>query len=312
MFLRAAATAAAALLIGGDFASLGWDALGAWRFCFPYLWLFCALELFRTRRRLGDEEAFLLGTAFSFLYSGVYSKDLHSPDGLLGIDWLATAFSAFDWGLLTVVTLHALEAIRPRKEGAAAGLSSWFVLLFAGGGALCVYAVKTIFHHYRAERGLGSVWLVADILFLWAAWALFRRARDRAELEEAPERDGSVWALFTFAVWLPGFQLVWRIASALMLPEALGWGFGGAWTLAAGLLSWRLWSERAHADPAPLGRSRAVLLAAAWRAAAGAGIFLLVGTPEESPRSVAAFSLAADLPARLLFFWVWAVSRLKV
>jgi hypothetical protein len=314
MLARALGAAALALLISGDVARLGWDAVGLWHFVFPYLWLFVLLEAARARRRVEDGEVFLAGAAMAMLYGGVYAKDLQYGAHPFGVDWLGTLCALFDGGMTAVLALHAADHIRPRGEAEPeeAGMLPIAFLVFSLGAAAAVYGVKTALNFYRADRMLGPTWLVADILFAAAAWALARRAWRRAEGDAEREREPWMWGLAAFAVWLPGARIIARACMAVELPGVLLYFFVGAWTAAAGWLFWSLWRERGHHDPAPVSASRPALLAAAWRAAGALLLVLALGEDLNDSRAAGIFSAAIDWPSRALFAWAFLTSRLKV
>lgn len=317
MIARALLASALALFISGDPARLGWGAAGLWHFAFPYLWLFLLLESTRARRRTDDGVVFLAGAAMAMLYGGVYAKDLQHGTHPFGVDFLGALCALFDGGLTAVLALHAAERLRPRRDEAPPemGLLVMVFLVFGLGAAAAVYGVKTAFNFYRADRMLGSTWLVADLIFAAAAWKLARRARTVSETEDEPEggREPWVWALAAFAVWLPGARLVARACLAAELPAALMYFFAGAWTVVAALVFWRLWKERGHAELEPVSGSRPALAAAVWRAV---GALLIVASlgPDLVNGAVSGgiFSAAIDWPTRALFAWAFLTSRLKV
>ena len=176
--LRPALAALLALLIGGDLATRGlWESLDLWRWLFPYLWLFLAFETLRARRRLRDFEAFLIGAAVGLFHDGVYVKSLQEGASSLGIDWLGAICAVFDWGMVTVLALHAARVLLPRDETPRIlKMPELAGLVFLPGLALCGYLIRTFSGRYRYERMIGDTWLLADILFIIAAGALIRRA----------------------------------------------------------------------------------------------------------------------------------------
>lgn len=314
MLPRAIAAAALALLISGDAARLGWGAVGLWHLVFPYLWLFVLIEASRARRRIEDGEVFLAGAAMAMLYGGVYAKDLQYGFHPFGVDWLGVPGALFDGGMTAVLAFHAADRLRPRGDAEPEGMGvfAMIFLVFAFGAAAAVYGVKTALDFYRADRMLGPTWLVADILFAGAAWALARRAWSRSEEDREEGRERWIWALAAIAVWLPGARIIARACMAVELPGVLLYFFVGAWTAAAGWLFWRLWRERGHGDIFPVSGSRPALAAGAWRAA---GALLLVLALREDLNDVSAagiFSAAIDWPSRALFAWAFLTSRLKV
>ncbi|MDD5302517.1 MAG: hypothetical protein PHS14_05340 [Elusimicrobia bacterium] len=316
MLARSLLAAALALLISGDAARLGWDAVGPWHLLFPYLWLFVLIEGFRARRRLSDGAVFLAGAAMAMLYGGVYAKDLQQGFHPFGVDWLGALCAAFDGGMTAVLALHGADRLRPRgdEEPAEMGMLAIGFLVFVLGAAAAVYGVKTAFNFYRADRMLGPTWLVADILFAAAAWALARRAWSRSESEEEAERGREpwVWGLAGLAVWLPGARIIARACMAAELPGVLLYFFVGSWTLVAAVIFWRLWREQAHGDLFPVSGSRPALAAAAWRAAGALLLVAWLGADLNDASAAGIFSAAIDWPSRALFAWAFLTSRLKV
>lgn len=313
MFLRALVAAALALLISGDAARLGWDAVGPWHFIFPYLWLFILLEGRRARRSLGDGEVFLAGAAMAMLYGGIYSKDLQHGFHPFGIDWLGAPGAAFDGGMTTILALHVSGRLwprvqsKPREMGAATICLLVFVLL----AAAVVYGVKTAFHFYRAERMLGATWLVGDLLFAFAAWTLARRALHSAEDGEAG-REPWVWWLCAGCVWLPGARIIARACMAAELPGALLYVFVAVWTFGLLGVCRRLRRERGRVDLIAVSGSRPASAAALWRAAGTLLLVAALGAELNDVRAAGIFSAAIDWPSRALFAWAFLTSRLKV
>ncbi|MCM2304155.1 MAG: hypothetical protein NDJ72_05595 [Elusimicrobia bacterium] len=314
MLPRAIAAAALALLISGDAARLGWGAVGLWHLVFPYLWLFVLIEASRARRRIEDGEVFLAGAAMAMLYGGVYAKDLQYGFHPFGVDWLGVPGALFDGGMTAVLAFHAADRLRPRGDAEPEGMGvlAMIFLVFAFGAAASVYGVKTALDFYRADRMLGPTWLVADILFAGAAWALARRAWSRSEEDREAGRERWIWALAAFAVWLPGARIIARACMAVELPGVLLYFFVGAWTAAAGWLFWRLWRERGHGDIFPVSGSRPALAAGAWRAAGALLLVLALGEDLNDVSAAGIFSAAIDWPSRALFAWAFLTSRLKV
>ena len=316
MLVRSLLAAVLALLISGDVARLGWDAVELWHFVFPYLWLFIFLESGRARRRMSDGTVFLAGAAMAMLYGGVYAKDLQHGFHPFGVDWLGSLCAVFDGGMTTILALHVAERFRPRRDGDAGemGILTVIFLVFCLGAAAAVYGVKTAFNFYRADRMLGPTWLVADILFAGAAWTFARHAWSRSESEEEEEkgRESWVWGLAGFAVWLPGARIIALVCAAMELPAVRGYFFVGAWTVGATTVIWRLWRERVHHDLSPVSGSRPAAMAALWRAAGALLLVLALGADLNEPRAAGLFSAAIDWPTRALFAWAFLTSRLKV
>lgn len=314
MLARAAIASALALLISGDVVRLGWGAVSLWHFLFPYLWLFVLLEGSRARRRIGDGEVFLAGAAVAMLYGGVYAKDLQHGAHLFGVDWLGALCAIFDGGMTAVLALHGAERLRPRvdEEAAEMRMISIVFLVFCLGAAAAVYGVKTAFNFYRADRMLGPTWLIADILFAAAAWALARRFRDRSDEEAEAGRESWIWRLAAFVVWLPGARIIAHLCAAVDLPGILLYFFVGSWTAIALVLFRQLWRERGHADLVPISFSRPASAAAAWRAAGALLLVAALGLGLNDARAAGIFSAVIDWPTRALFAWAFLTSRLKV
>jgi cytochrome bd-type quinol oxidase subunit 2 len=314
--LRAPAAAAAALLIGGDLAAFGPAALlDVWRFLFPYLWLFLAYETARRRRRMLDDEAFLFGAAVGLVHGGLLTKTLQNGVSFLGVDWLNAAIAAFDWGLVTVAALHAVDAWAPRPEAGtepepASGAAELAALVFLPAAAVVGYLLDALDGRARVERMLGPAWLLADALLAAAAGLLARRAFARSESMDAPPRDRGLWALAALAGWLPGAQLAARLGGEWPSPMALA--LLAAWT--AGYAVWfaDLWRARGRFDAEPRRRAAPLLAAAAWRLAAAALLCAAFGPTVLDPRSAAAFTFLVDLPVRLVFISAFFRSRLNV
>lgn len=313
MLARALATAALALLISGDPARLGWDAAGLWHFVFPYLWLFVLLESFRARRRIEDGEIFFAGAAMALLYSGVYAKDLQFGSNPFGVDWLGIPAVLFDGGMTAVLASHLVARLRPRPEvEPEARLRAILFLVFGLGTAITVYATKTGFNFYRAERHLGATWLVADIAFVAGAWRLAQLARERSEEREEPGREAWIWAVAGYSAWLPSVRVVARFCAAMGLPAVLLYFFVASWTAGLAYLCRQLWRERGHADPAPRAVSRPAALAAGWRITGAFLLILVMGADLNDSRAAGLFSILIDCPTRALFAWAFLTSRLKV
>jgi hypothetical protein len=313
---RAPLAAAVAFLIGGDLAARGLDGLlDAWRFLFPYLWLFLAFEAARRRRRLLDEEAFLLGAAIGLVQDGILAKSLQDGVFFLGINWLGSLASAFDWGMIAVVALHVVDAYHPRVEdespsSASSGVFELAALVFLPAAAFAMYLFDAWVGRTRFQRMLGPGWLLADLLFAAAALALVRRAAVRSQAAEPEEREGWFWALAAFCAWLPGAQLFARAGGEW--PNLFSAMYVAAWTAGFGAWTWRLWRERGHAAWEPRRAVRPILFLAGWRLAGAALLCLILGPMEADPRGAAAFTFFVDLPTRLLFLTIFFSSRLAV
>jgi hypothetical protein len=311
--LRAPLAALVALLIGGELAARGLDVFtDVWGWLFPYLWLFLIFEVLGARRRLLDAEAFLVGAAVGLLHGGVYAKTLQEGGLPFGVDALGAVVSAFDWGMVAVLSLHVADAVLPRRGREDGARLEAAAAAAIAAGAAGVYFVMTATGRYRYERMIGSWWLAADALFAAAAAALVRRALRRAAEEEAPERDRWLWALAAFCAWLPGAQILSRAAGdptgfvALFLLLV--------WTVVFGFVAWRSWADRGYVDAAPLRASRPLLGVALWRLLALAALAVAFGRGggDDDGRAAGAYQIFVDLPSRLAFAWIFFSSRAAV
>jgi hypothetical protein len=311
--LRAPLAAAVAFLIGGALLASGPSGLlDPWRFLFPYLWLFLAFEAARRRRRLLDAEAFLIGAAVGLVSDGILAKTLQDGVFFLGVDFLGALASIFDWGMIAVVALHVADACRPRVEDEApsSGVLELVALVFIPAAALAAYLFDVWVGRTRFQRMLGPAWLLADLLFAAAAWALVRRAVVQSESAEPEERDVRLWALAAFSAWLPGAQLFARAGGGW--PSLLGAMYAAAWTAGFGAWMRRLWLERGHAAWEPRHAVRPILALAAWRLLGALLIYFVLGPVDSEPRGAAAFGFLVDLPSRLVFLTIFFSSRLAV
>lgn len=315
MYARAAAAAAIALLVGGDVVRLGWDAARLWHFVFPYLWTFVLLESMRARRRVEDGETFLAGAAVALLYAGVYAKDLQHGWHPFGVDWLSVPCAAFDGGMTTLLAAHLVERLRPRGEQERSDgpdMLTMAFLVFVAAGAALVYLINTVFNFYKADRMLDATWLAADIGFAWLAWKAARSCLEHSENETPLSRDGVVWAVAAFSVWLPGARFLARAADGAGLPAILIYFIAGVWTAVAAWLFHQSWKERGHHPLEPVGESKLALWTAAFRAGACLVLVLWLGDDLNMPRGEAMFSALISWPTRAAFAWLFFTSRLKV
>jgi hypothetical protein len=308
MLLRALLCAAVALLVSAEAPRLGAAAFSPWRLLWPWTVLFVALEFARARRRLGAEDAFLAGAAAALVHMGVYTKELQHGLMPLGVDWLGAACAAFDGGLSSLLSLHLLQVLRPRREDepetspAGAAPAAALVALTLAAAAF-VFALKTAYGIHRVDRLLGPGWLTADLGFLAAAWFLLAPLR-RGEDEGA--RPSVPWpaVLAATAVAVPAARLLARAAAAMELPDALIWAFAASGAGTLGWLAWRLWRDRVLAEPPEEARSRPALAAALWRALAALALW--------SQFDPADFALLVELPTRAVFAFLLLSKRLKV
>ncbi len=308
--LRAPLAALTALLISGEAAARGADAFGLWNFLFPYLFLFLAFEALSSRRRLDDAQAFLLGAAGGLLRDGLYAKTLQDGGLFLGVDFLGAAFTVLDWGMIAVLSLHAVEAVLPRPARAPDPRPEVAAAGGIGAAAVLVYLFKTFSGRYRYERYLGPIWLTVDLAFAGMISWLARRAWIRAGLEDAPPRDGWVWVLCAAGAWLTGAQVIYRASAGAA-------GFFGAfflilWTVGAAWAARTLYAERGYADWSPRRAFAPALALAVWRALAALGVAWHFGAAGENPLAAGAFQLFVDLPSRALFFGLFFSGALAV
>jgi|CXWL01.1.fsa_nt_gi hypothetical protein len=305
MLARAAAAAALALLISGDIARLGWDAVSVGRFLFPYLGLFLFIEIARVRRRLEDGEAFLVGAAVSLLYAGIYTKSLQGGFHPLGIDWMAAVTAGFDGGMTTVLALHVLAVLRPRAnvEMSNALVMACLAVILAGGA--CVYAIKSSLNFYQGETMMDST-LFGDVFFAAIALTLIVLAKNLPS-----GRDPWIFGLAAVAVWLPGARFIGHLCASAGVHELLLYTIVGIWTAAiAGLLR-KLWFE-SRGEDAPARDSREAMGVAIWRTCGAITIALIIGSAQTDGRADGVFSVGVDLPSRAMFAVIFIKYRLKV
>lgn len=213
---------AAALLLGvllrGDLVFPGGALILLRDLFFPYLWLFLALDWLIARRHLNDRQVFACGAAFSFLYSGIYTKVMHDGLSPLGVNWGALALEPVEWGIFSVLWFHLLDALFPRAESRVLGAGAASAALIAGLAlAAGVYALRMSSGFYYIERfevRFGFLW---DIVFAVAAAGLLKRAW-RGDPGAAPRLSRSRLALWAGAL---------RIAAGLfaLLGPSLARGF---------------------------------------------------------------------------------------
>ena len=310
MLLRAAVAAALALLISGDVARLGWEAIGIWRFLFPFLGLFLVIESIRARRRVEDGEVFLLGAAAALLYAGVYTKSLQHGLQPLGVNWMGAVETAFDGGMTAVLALHVLAYARPRASEETPNVFLFGYLAAILAGAACVYAIKTSFNFYQGETLLRST-LFGDVLFIMLAGALVRRAKKQPEAVSSSGRDLWIFALAAVVVWLPGARFIAHLCAISGMRELMLYTAVGAWTTAIAGLFRRLWLEPREPD-APAVHSREATGAAAWRACGTLLLVLIIGSMQTDGRAEGMLAVLIDLPTRVLFACIFLTSRLSI
>ncbi len=278
-----------------------------WTLLFPYLFLFILLDR-AARRRADDVQVFLLGSAFGFLYSGLYTKAMHDGAALTGLDWVAVAAGPLDWGMLSVLWLHVVEAARPRREAT----TSWFGTALLGAvafGAGAVYILKTAWDHYRIQRVLGLEWVVADLILAGLAYLLWRRSRRPGRPAGAP---AWVWWLAGGGLWMSGASALGQFGVRFGLPQPAYATMQAAWVLGVALAGWLAWRGRAQVAEVPEKRQRLVLAAAALRLAGAAAFLYLAGPSELSSRAGFWPALTFEVPSRLLFYYAFFTSRLEV
>jgi hypothetical protein len=277
--------------------------------------MFLAFEAVRRRRRLLDDEAFLLGAAVGLVNGGVFAKDLQDGLFFLGVNWLAAAMAAFDWGLIAVVALHLADAWRPRPAHAPEVepdplRAELLALIFLPAGALVGYLIDCWNGRPRFERMLGPAWFLADLLFAAAAYLLVRRALARSEEEDPAPRDRGLWLLCAVAGWLPGAQLSARVGGEW--PSVMSMTLLLFWTAGYGAWFWSLWIRRGIFDAEPRRMATPALSLGAWRLAGALLLLMILGPMIEDGRSAAAFTFLVDLPVRLLFISIFFRYRLAV
>lgn len=310
MLVRAVAGAALALLLGGALVARGWSGLlRPQDWAVPYLAFFLALEL-ALRRGAGAARVFGLGAAFALLHEGVYAKTALDGVGLFGVDLPKTAMACFDWGMLAVMASHLAASRFPRGAESERGLQPALAkaaLSALGAAMLGVYAVKSYFGHYIGELQIGPAWLLTDVLFAAAAWALAAAALRRAPDEPPPWMH----ALAAFVTWAPGMRLLFAWAQEFSWPGPLAFMLGAAWTAGTGWGFWQLWRWRGAVDETPLALSPVLLYAAIWRVAGGTALLLAYSPAVFDARAAAAYMLLVELPTRAAFAYAFLGSRLR-
>jgi hypothetical protein len=295
---RAPLAALVAFLIGGELAARGPALLLEWsRYAFPYLWLFLLLELVRALRRLGDGEAFLIAAAVGLLHDGVYAKALQEGShAFVGIDVLGALGAVCDWGMLGVLSLHVVDAVRPVDgRGRRPGLPEAAALGVIALGAAARWGVDAWSGRWRLERFLGSGWLLADALFVLAALGLLGLALERGSSERPPARERWQRPLLAAWVWLPGTAFLGRLGR---YPSVAAVVLVAAWSAVV----WKA-ARKAVEDPpaAPVHRSRLLLGAAAWRLIGCAAVYFWYGPAEPGTGAPFVVYFLVDLPTRAAF-----------
>lgn len=301
-------------LLVGDLSVMG----ACWLLLFPYLFLFLIADGLIGKHRLSDAQVFLLGSAFSLLYLGVYTKEMQSGLALSGIDWVAVMGGPLEWGMRLVLWFHCLSALFARREEPLE--SNWAVGVVVGLiGALAVFILlfKSYFGYYQAERLLGALWPMTDVFLLGLAWLLWSRLRlsiARAARSSTYRYQNPlwVWVVAASGLWLLGSGLLARLAEGFELPPPLFYSVQAAWSLGLGVFGYTSWRDRAAFDDAPKRRSSALLAAAGLRILGTLVLLKLFGAASENPRAGFWGSLLVDLPSKLLFYYAFLTSRLEV
>ncbi len=310
MLPRAAVAAALALLISGDVARLGWEAIGLWRFLFPFLSLFLFIEIVRARRRVEDGEVFLLGAAAALLYAGVYTKSLQHGLQPLGVYWMRVVEVAFDGGMTAVLSLQVLAFARPRAKTKIPNAFLFLGLAAILAGAACVYAIKTSFNFYQGETLMRST-LFGDVLFIMLAGALIRRAKKQSEASSSSGREPWIFALAAVVVWLPGGRFIAHLCLISGLRELGLYTAVGIWTVGIVVSFRKLWLEPRETD-IPAVHSREAAGVAMWRACGTILLVLIIGSMQTDGRAEGMLAVLIDLPTRAVFAFIFAKYRLKV
>lgn len=308
--LRLAGGVVLGLLLGSDLLVGGFGALGGVRlYLFPYLFLFLLADSLIERHRFNDAQVYLLGAGFSFLYLGVYTKEMQTGFALSGIDWVAALGGPLEWGMRLVLWFHCLAVVFPREEKPLSShWASWTLVGLIGAAAAFACLFKSYFGYYQAERVLGALWPLTDLLFAGLAWVLWKRLT----LKEARKNPLWVWGVAGLGIWLSGSSLLARMSEGFELIPPLFYMVQLGWTAGLALFGFTSWRDRAAFDDTPLPRSKAVLAAAALRVLGVLVLLKLFGPAEENPRAGFWAGALCDLPSKLLFYYAFLTSRLEV
>lgn len=272
---RLAVGLALGLLLDPGIFSASW-----WRWAFPWLLLYLAADRAAARGE-SDSRIFLLGAAFSFLYNGAYTKDMHDGFAVSGLSWAGILASPLEWGMVAVLWLHVVDAVLPRRKRQPAWSAPLLVAVAAMG--LGVYALRFAFDHFEGEKLLGALWPLYDLLFAGAAVFLYKAATVLA------------WPVIGAGLWI----LAARLIAVLPAPAPLQWSLQLAWSALLATAGWTTWRDRAAYDDEPRRRDRLVLLSAGLHSASC--IF-----------ADSAVSLPLDLAGKLVFAYAFLTRRLAV
>jgi hypothetical protein len=312
MFLRAAAEAVLALLLGGALATRGLPGLlRPWDYLVPFGALFLCLELILRRKEAGAARVFLCGLAFACVYEGVYTKSVLDGLGILGTDAASLIAALFDWGMMAVMAAHLVASRWPRPQEpesrwrAVPALALLGVILLA---MLAVYLVTTAFGHYVAERTIGPTWMLSDILFAVAAYHILRRALDRDE----GEFPAAIYALCGFSTWAPGNQILLEWSDRFAWPAVLTFLLCSAWAAGAAWGFYRFWRWRGVVDEKPVRAHRFILYSAAWRVIGSLALLAAYHPGLFDERVASAYAVLIDVPTRLAFSYALLSARLEV
>jgi hypothetical protein len=251
-----------------------------WRWAFPWLLLYLLADRAAARGE-SDARVFLLGAAFSFLYNGAYTKEMHDGFSFGGLSLPGLLSSPLEWGMVAVLWLHLTDAVFPRREPApfwTLPLAAVTALIGAG-----VYAMRFAFDHFEGDKLLGAFWPLYDLLFAGAAGAVYKAG------------PGAAWPLIGAGLWI----LAARLIAVLPVPSPLQWTLQLAWSGLLGAAGWTTWRDRSAFDDEPRRRDRLILASAALHAAS---CFF----------SASPVSLLFDLIGKLLFSYAFLTRRLAV
>ena len=313
--LRLAAALAAAPFLSGAVLSRGWGALAdVPTLVFPCLWLYLALEGRIALQALSDGQVFVLGSAFSFLYEGLFTKRMQDGLSVSGLDWAAVLGGPLEWGMAAVLWFHCLQALLPRpgREEPPAAPSFWrtALLVVIPAGAGLVYLWKSAFGHYRVEHFLGPLWPLDDLVLLGAAAWLWRSFR-KSLSAKADRKPAWVWAAAGLGVWLLGSGLLAQVCDGFSAPKMLFYTVQTFWLAGLGTFLWVTWRDQVLLGDEPVRRSRPVLAAAGLRIAGSLLLLALFGAIDD-PRMSFWSGLLCDWPSKMLFYYAFLTSRLEV
>jgi hypothetical protein len=306
-WLRPVAALALLPFLTGAVLTRGLGAMTEWRgLLFPCLWLYLALEILGRDRQLRDGQVFLLGSAFSFLYDGLWTKKMQEGVALTGLDWVAVLGGPLEWGMIAVLLLHCLRAVAPREASRRPGLGA--ALLFWS-ISVCVSAVflgKTWFGHFRAEHFLGPMWLLDDALLAVVAVWLWRQYK-RGTLD----RPAWMWGVAGGGLLILGSGMLAQLCGGFSAPKPIFYFVQAGWLGFLAAAGWAFWRDRLRVDEEPVALSRPVLAAAGLRVGGTLLLLAFFGAVNDSRMAFWA-GLICDLPSKMLFYYAFLNSRLEV